>query len=199
MADQRFDRRRVLKGAAAFGAVGALAAVQGPPIARADAMTGIEGTWLATVTTGGSGAPPPFQALVTFTAGGGLVETDQSTPPSQRSAGQGAWACTDDDRVCARFHAFLFDASGHPQGTLIVRFTVRLSEDGGPSPAPAPSRWSISRARWSTRAVLPCKGGASPSPQRGEARGRSPGRVLRYLPTRCDPRAPVGPSTGGDA
>jgi hypothetical protein len=130
MADQRFDRRRVLKGAAAFGAVGALAAVQGPPIARADAMTGIEGTWLATVTTGGSGAPPPFQALVTFTAGGGLVETDQSTPPSQRSAGQGTWACSDDDQVHAGFLAFLFDASGHPQGTLIVRFTVRLSEDG---------------------------------------------------------------------
>jgi hypothetical protein len=132
MADQRFDRRRVLKGAAAFGAVGALAAVQGPPIARADAMTSIEGTWLATVTTGGSGAPPPFQALVTFTAGGGLVETDQSSSPSQRSAGQGTWARTDDDQVRARFHAFLFDASGHPQGTLLVQFTVQLSEDGEP-------------------------------------------------------------------
>jgi hypothetical protein len=129
MADQRFDRRRVLKGAAAFGALGALAAVQGPPIARADAMTGIEGTWLFTVTTGGSGAPPPFQALVTFTASGGLVETDQSTSPSQRSAGQGTWARTDDDQVRARFLAFLFDASGHPQGTLTVRFTVRLGEE----------------------------------------------------------------------
>lgn len=129
MTDQRFERRRVLKGAAAFGALGALAAVQGPPIARADAMTGIEGTWLSTVTTGGSGAPPPFQALVTFAAGGGLVETDQSTSPSQRSAGQGTWARTDDDQVRARFLAFLFDASGHPQGTLTVRFTVRLGEE----------------------------------------------------------------------
>ena len=55
MADRRFDRRRVLKGAAAFGALGALAAVQGPLTARADEMTGIEGTWLSTVTTGGSG------------------------------------------------------------------------------------------------------------------------------------------------
>ena len=130
MTDQRFERRRVLKGAAAFGALGALAAVQGPPIARADAMTGIEGTWLSTVTTGGSGAPPPFQALTTFTAGGGLVETDQSTSPSQRSAGQGTWARTDDDQVRARFLAFLVDASGHPQGTLIVRFTVQFSEEG---------------------------------------------------------------------
>jgi hypothetical protein len=130
MADQRFDRRRVLKGAATFGALGALAAVQGPPMARADGMTGIEGTWLSTVTTGGSGAPPPFQALVTFTPGGGLVETDQSTPPSQRSAGQGTWVRTDDDQISARFFAFLFDAAGHPQGTLTVRFTVRLSEDG---------------------------------------------------------------------
>jgi hypothetical protein len=130
MADQRFDRRRVLKGAVAVGAVSALAAVQGPPLARADEMTGIEGTWLSTVTTSGSGAPPPFQALVTFTAGGGLVETDQSTSPSQRSAGQGTWACTDDDQVRARFLAFLFDDSGHPQGTLTVPFTVRLSEDG---------------------------------------------------------------------
>jgi hypothetical protein len=131
MAEQRFERRRVLKGAAALGALGALAAVQGPPIARAEAMTGIEGTWLSTVTTGGSGAPPPFQALVTFTAGCGLVETDQSASPSQRSAGQGTWAHTDDGQVRARFLAFLFDAAGHPQGTLIVRFTVRLSEDGG--------------------------------------------------------------------
>jgi hypothetical protein len=130
MAEQRFERRRVLKGAAAFGALGALAAVQGSPIARADEMTSIEGTWLSTVTIGGSGAPPPFQSLVTFTAGCGLVETDQSTPPSQRSAGQGTWAHTDDGQVRARFLAFLFDASGHPQGTLIVRFTVRLSEDG---------------------------------------------------------------------
>jgi hypothetical protein len=130
MADQRFDRRRVLKGAATFGALGALAAVQGPLTARADEMTGIEGTWLSTVTTAGSGAPPPFQALVTFAPGGGLVETDQSTPPSQRSAGQGTWVRTDDDQVSARFLAFLFDTAGHPQGTLIVPFTVRLSEDG---------------------------------------------------------------------
>jgi hypothetical protein len=129
MADQRFDRRRVLKGAAAFGALGALAAVQGSPIARADARTGIEGTWLSTVTTAGSSAPPPFQALVTFTARGGLVETDQSTSPSQRSAGQGSWARADDGQVRARFLAFLFDASG-PRGTLTVRFTVRLGEDG---------------------------------------------------------------------
>jgi hypothetical protein len=110
--------------------VGALAAVQGSPIARADAMTGIEGTWLATATVGGSGAPPPFQALITFAAGGGLVATDQSTPPSQRSAGQGTWARTDDGQVRAKVPAFLFDASGHPQGTLIIRFSVRLSEDG---------------------------------------------------------------------
>ena len=54
MTDQRFERRQVLKGAAAFGALGALATVQGPPIARADAMTGIEGTWLSTVTVGNS-------------------------------------------------------------------------------------------------------------------------------------------------
>jgi FtsP/CotA-like multicopper oxidase with cupredoxin domain len=129
MAEQRFDRRRVLKGAAAFGALGALAAVQEPPMAHADAKTGIEGTWLATVTTGGSGAPPPFQSLVTFAPGGGLVEADQSTPPSQRSAGQGMWVRTDDDQIRARFLAFLFDTSGHPQGTLIVPFTIRLSEE----------------------------------------------------------------------
>src|SRR2546423_15245141 len=97
MADQRFARRRVLKGAAGFGALGALAAVQGPPIARADAMTGLEGTWLSTVTTGGSGAPPPFQALTTFTAGRGLRETDHATSPPPPNAGQGPWGRPGDD------------------------------------------------------------------------------------------------------
>src|SRR2546423_15434325 len=102
MTDQRFERRRVLKGAAAFGALGALAAVQGPPIARADAMTGLDGTWLSTVTTGGSGAPPPFQALTTFTAGGGPVEAGQSTAPSPRRAGQGTGVRDDRAQVRVR-------------------------------------------------------------------------------------------------
>ena len=90
---------------------------------------GPEGSWVVNVTITSDPPQSPFQALVTFTAGGGLVETDQSTSPSQRSAGQGTWARTDDDQVRARFLAFLFDASGHPQGTLTVRFTVRLGEE----------------------------------------------------------------------
>ena len=104
MADQRFVRRHVLKGAAALGGVGVLAGLKGPVMAQADATRGIEGSWMVDVISSGP-FPPPFKALMAFDAGGGMVETDQrseiSTGPF--SPGHGTWVKVDERQFRATY------------------------------------------------------------------------------------------------
>jgi hypothetical protein len=84
----------------------------------------VEGSWLATITfTTFSPAPAPFplplsfQALVTYAAGGGLVETSQldQASPIPASPGHGAWVCTAERTYRNTFQAFNFDATGKPR------------------------------------------------------------------------------------
>src|SRR5438105_4901485 len=68
MAAAKFLRRRhILRGASAAGAAGALAALPAPEIGFAEPALpearGPAGSWVATVTIAGAGAPLPFQAL----------------------------------------------------------------------------------------------------------------------------------------
>jgi hypothetical protein len=79
----------------------------------------ILGTWSVQVTPDGA---PAFPALVTFTKGGGLIETESDAP----GTAQGAWERIGAHRYAFAFQAFIFDASG-PAGHVVVRGRLKLS------------------------------------------------------------------------
>jgi hypothetical protein len=141
-------RRRILKGASAAGVASALAALPAPEIGFAEPALreaqGPAGSWVATVTIAGAGAPPPFQALRTYADGGGYIETSSNSknPQAPDSSGHGAWVSTgatdtgnDGKGAEARTFAvtFLiqrFDANGNLIGSIKVRETGTLSKTG---------------------------------------------------------------------
>ena len=79
---------------------GALAALPAPEVGFAEPALrepqGPAGSWVATVTIAGAGAPPPFQALRTYADGGGYIETSSNSknPQAPDSSGHGAWVST---------------------------------------------------------------------------------------------------------
>src|SRR5579884_4274650 len=106
------SRRRLLRLTAASGGavlVGtALARVAGRSPARAEAQEAQDGagSWVAIVSYQGS---PAGQVLLTFLAGGGLVQTTTMHPT--RSPGLGAWAPSGDQALDFTYRAFNFDAT----------------------------------------------------------------------------------------
>ena len=88
----------------------------------------IEGAWLTTVTI--PDGPPPFPALLTFGAGGGLVVTDGSIPPALGNVYQGTWRRKGDHEIAFSFLGFLYDAAGAPAGYIRVHETIRLERSG---------------------------------------------------------------------
>jgi hypothetical protein len=83
---------------------------------------GLVGTWDVTVTPGDN--TPPFPALLTFDRGGGLTETESDAP----GTGLGAWKRTGGNTFALSFKNFAFNAAGEPQGWVVVRSTVTLSD-----------------------------------------------------------------------
>jgi hypothetical protein len=87
----------------------------------------IEGSWKARVTVApGPGAGPPFDALVTYSAGGGLVESDSLFPPSIVSAGHGSWEFAG-RTFNNTFIKLMFNPQGQFTGTIKVREKITLS------------------------------------------------------------------------
>jgi hypothetical protein len=132
MTDLRSTRRQVLKRA---GILGATAAFLSPTTALAkqnDAAQGPEGSWIGTVTITSGPAFPLFQALYTYAAGGGLVETDQISfnPQSPDSPRHGVWVSTREDAFASTYINLTFDSQGKPTGTIKIRETAVLSERG---------------------------------------------------------------------
>lgn len=87
----------------------------------------IEGSWLVTVTV--PGGPPPFRAIETYCAGGGLVSTDGGTPPSAGHVYQGTWAKTGGHEFAFTFLGLQYDAAGVHSGFIRVRETLTLEPD----------------------------------------------------------------------
>ena len=85
---------------------------------------GPEGSWIITVKYDDP-TVAPFHALITYSAGGGLVESDQGNPP-----GHGAWVSTGANTFAFTFVTFLYDANRNPTGTMKVREAASLSEAG---------------------------------------------------------------------
>ena len=88
---------------------------------------GILGTWLVDVKpTEGE----PFQAMVTVSPGGGLVETESTSPGTSL----GSWESRGRRRVAVTFQRFEFGPEGEPAGRSVVRteVIVRGDEFSGP-------------------------------------------------------------------
>jgi hypothetical protein len=87
----------------------------------------ILGTWLIDVTPNDD---EPFQAMVTFSPGGGLVETESTNP----GTGLGSWESRGRRRVAVTFQRFEFGSEGEPVGRVVVRteVIVRGDEFSGP-------------------------------------------------------------------
>ena len=82
----------------------------------------IVGTWMVDVQPREG---EPFQALVTFSPGGGLIETESASP----GAGLGTWAALGRRRVAATLQRFEFNEAGAPAGRVVVRTIVDVRDD----------------------------------------------------------------------
>src|SRR4051794_16677237 len=77
----------------------------------------IVGTWDVRVTPDGQA---PFPALLTFTRGGGVVETESDAP----GTGLGSWKRISDNQFAVAFKSFFFTETGAPGGSVLVRTGV---------------------------------------------------------------------------
>ena len=98
----------------------------------------IEGSWQVVVTP--MGGLPPFNELITFSPGGGIVETNNfpfSILNLSAGPGHGTWNCGAHQQVAFTFYKFLFDPTGAAAGTLKVVGTINYSHhtDTWTSPA----------------------------------------------------------------
>jgi hypothetical protein len=117
-------RLRVLLVAALAALAVPSAAVARPAKAhhRDHAPAGVVGTWSVSVTVNGQ---PTFPALLTFTKGGGLIETESDAP----GTGQGAWRRIGAHRFAFAFQTFIFTPTGDPGGHVVVRGVVTLTNN----------------------------------------------------------------------
>ena len=83
---------------------------------------GILGTWLVDVTPADD---EPFQAMVTVSPGGGLVETESTSPGTSL----GSWESRGRRRVAVTFQRFEFGSEGEPAGRSVVRTEVIVRGD----------------------------------------------------------------------
>lgn len=141
MANILQNRRQVLKKA---GVLGALATLFIPAQAFAKSNTtpasmktaGLGGSWNVKVTPHGSGSPPPFQGLHTFSGDGTIITAEQRdiVPPTLMSSGHGSWVqlSSNDgpDDFAYNYQKLVVDTKGNLLGTIHVHVKIELLEDG---------------------------------------------------------------------
>ena len=87
----------------------------------------LEGSWDIRLTSA-SNSIPPFDELITFTSGGGMVETNNAFPPAAASSGHGTWEFAGDQTFKFTFYKLLFlGPQGQFTGRLRVRGTIVLN------------------------------------------------------------------------
>ena len=120
--------------------VGALALPFLMPAQRAQARDqhdkhsqGLLGSWNLQVTLDPASVPPGtplnFMANVTFSAGGGYVQSNTG-PGAGGPPGQGNWMRTEKDTIAATQLRFGFDAAHHFTGVNKIRESFTLNEQG---------------------------------------------------------------------
>ena len=97
------------------------AAVNQSQAAKGVGSKGLEGSWDIRLTSA-SNAIPPFDEYITFTSGGGMVETNNAFPPAAASPGHGSWEYAGDQTFRFTFYKLLFFG---PQGQFTGRLRVR--------------------------------------------------------------------------
>jgi hypothetical protein len=90
----------------------------------------IVGTWSVQVTVKVPPGQPTFPALLTFSPGGGVVETESDAP----GTGLGSWEKIGDHQYQFAFETFIFDNKGQPGGHVIVRNQVTVNGDTASGP-----------------------------------------------------------------
>jgi hypothetical protein len=141
------NRRQLLKKAGIFGGLAALF-IPAQAIARAAETTtasakitgttnaNLGGSWNVKVNPKGSGTPPPFQGLHTFTGDGTTLTTEQhdmvsSTP---MSPGHGSWVKVQSndgrDDFAYNYQKLVVDSQGNLLGKVHVHVNAELSADG---------------------------------------------------------------------
>jgi hypothetical protein len=123
----RPNRRQLLKKA---GVLGALATLLSPSAAFAQTTNGnaqsLEGAWRTTIALQGNS---PFVGLITFAAGGSLVDTEQIDLNQQATPGIGSWASTGSDTFALNFFKIASDAKGNLSFTVRFVITIQLTGD----------------------------------------------------------------------
>lgn len=92
--------------------------------------TALTGSWKVRITSTTPG-PPPFDEMITFCEGGGLIETNNLFPNAffnqNASPGHGAWRYEGKQRYSFSFTKFLFDLqTNQPIGSLTTKGTITL-------------------------------------------------------------------------
>ncbi len=114
--------------ALALVAVLAMGVVSAGASGRHDSPETLVGTWLVTIDRGPAG---PLKALLTYSRGGGFVETANAVPNTMRSPGHGAWRRTGNRRFAATELFFRYDPQGGTfLGYLKLRMQIVLSGGG---------------------------------------------------------------------
>jgi hypothetical protein len=119
---------RIIFGLLAIGITALCAVIQatsGNAFAQSNNKFNLEGSWRITGTPAQGSPLPPFKGLVTFSTGGGVVET-VLLPPVITPA-HGAW-----EKLGKRDYAFvvvhdLVDQSGNPTGTVKAKSLIKLT------------------------------------------------------------------------
>jgi hypothetical protein len=132
MVDQRLDRRHILKGAAAIGALGALATLQGPTLTRAgeedEHERNLIGAWEFTVTVPAGGFL--LHGLKLVAPGGITLITDELELSQHEGPGFGAWVQTGERTFALTFVRQHFNATGTLVGKETIRETNMLDDNG---------------------------------------------------------------------
>jgi len=111
----------------AGGASGAVTAGKASHHRDGHQNQGILGTWLLEVSPTND---EPFQAMLTFSPGGGLIETESARP----GTALGSWESRGSGRAAVTLQRFEFGPQGEPAGRTVVRaeVVVRGDEFSGP-------------------------------------------------------------------
>ena len=98
----------------------------------------VEGSWLVRLTP--TSNTPPFDEFMTFSAGGGIVESNNfpfHTMGLSAGPGHGTWSYSGDHTVKFAFLKFLFLPSGQAAGSLkasgTINYTVANDTWSGPA------------------------------------------------------------------
>lgn len=91
------------------------------------------GTWNVQVTARDcqtTAALRTFPSMLTYHAGGTMLESTAGIPPTAKTPGHGVWSHIRDNTYHIKFKSLRFDASGNFAGTIVISQIVNLTNHG---------------------------------------------------------------------